>query len=173
MPAVDVSLVSPFLQASHNRGHKSLGAGRVSTVWRLTHHLGNRHIERLLDRADSWRVLTPTAGSRTGNESSHLHPWRPLGLVVGSADSAFSCSDHLLPPFCRWIFYNVFLLSLFGAPQLSRDVPADDGYLSNKTVVLGDCISISCLIQFTLINCISVGCHKKLIPFVKYLVITF
>lgn len=49
----NVRLVSPFLQTSHNRGHKSLGAGRVTTVWRLTHHLGNRHIERLLDRPDS------------------------------------------------------------------------------------------------------------------------
>jgi len=138
MPAVNVSLVSPFLQIFHNRGHRSLGAGRVTTAWKLTHHLGNRHIERLLDRADSWRVVTAKAGSRTGNESSHLHPWRPLGLVVGSADSAFSCSDHVLPPFCRWIFYSVFLLSLFETPQLSRDVPADAGCLSNETVILDD-----------------------------------
>jgi len=41
MSAVNVSLVSPFLQIFHNRGHKSLGAGRVTTVWRLTRHLGN------------------------------------------------------------------------------------------------------------------------------------
>ena len=178
MPAVNVSLFYPFLQIFHNRGHKSLGAFRVTTVWRLTHHLGNRYIERLLDRTDSWRVVTAKAGSRTGNESSHLHPWRPLGLVVGSADSAFSCSDHILPPFCRWIFYSVFLFITV------RDTAAVTGcpggcWLSNKTVVLDDgikelpCIFISCLIQFTPTNCILAGCHKKLISFVKYFVITF